>query len=216
MAGASLRVAVLLVALAASASGIGEKLAKDVANKILQRDDNRKVEMGQGKKHAQKKPAKNKVPGDRCSRQCIAHSCEAGLTLRWGKYCGIGHSGCPDEEPCDAYDSCCKGHDDCVGDKGVMDTGCHTELKQCLKTAIDADEPTWSNQCSAETIVQTMSSGMDIANLFSNSLSNQGGGAKKPFQPMKKNPKLTNKQYFGRRQEGKMAQKKYRKLGDEL
>jgi len=36
------------------------------------------------------------------------------LSIRYGKYCGIGHSGCPGEEPCDDLDACCKIHDHCV------------------------------------------------------------------------------------------------------
>ena len=40
------------------------------------------------------------------------------LSIRYGKYCGIGHSGCPGEEPCDDLDACCMVHDSCVGAKG--------------------------------------------------------------------------------------------------
>jgi hypothetical protein len=36
--------------------------------------------------------------------------------MRYGKYCGILYSGCPGEKPCDALDSCCMIHDNCVAD----------------------------------------------------------------------------------------------------
>lgn len=38
--------------------------------------------------------------------------------IRYGKYCGVGWTGCPGEKPCDDVDACCKIHDDCVGNTG--------------------------------------------------------------------------------------------------
>lgn len=38
--------------------------------------------------------------------------------IRYGKYCGVGWSGCPGEKPCDDLDACCKIHDECVDKKG--------------------------------------------------------------------------------------------------
>ena len=35
--------------------------------------------------------------------------------LRYGKYCGIGYTGCPGEKPCDGLDACCQDHDACIG-----------------------------------------------------------------------------------------------------
>ena len=35
--------------------------------------------------------------------------------LWYGKYCGIGYTGCPGEKPCDGLDACCKDHDACIG-----------------------------------------------------------------------------------------------------
>lgn len=77
-----------------------------------------------------------------CTRKCIAQNCDSKITffwsflwflrnffsffslltwmfvsalsIRYGKYCGIGHSGCPGEEPCDDLDACCMVHDSCV------------------------------------------------------------------------------------------------------
>jgi hypothetical protein len=38
--------------------------------------------------------------------------------IRYGKYCGVGWSGCDGEEPCDDLDACCRDHDHCVDKKG--------------------------------------------------------------------------------------------------
>jgi len=40
------------------------------------------------------------------------------IGIRYGKYCGVGWSGCPGEKPCDDLDDCCRLHDDCVEKKG--------------------------------------------------------------------------------------------------
>lgn len=40
--------------------------------------------------------------------------------IRYGKYCGVGWSGCPGEKPCDDLDACCKIHDECVEKKGTV------------------------------------------------------------------------------------------------
>lgn len=41
------------------------------------------------------------------------------IGIRYGKYCGVGWSGCPGEKPCDDLDACCKIHDDCVEKNGT-------------------------------------------------------------------------------------------------
>ena len=38
--------------------------------------------------------------------------------IRYGKFCGVGWTGCPGEKPCDDLDACCKIHDECVEKKG--------------------------------------------------------------------------------------------------
>lgn len=40
------------------------------------------------------------------------------LGIRYGKFCGVGWTGCPGEKPCDDLDACCKIHDECVEKKG--------------------------------------------------------------------------------------------------
>ncbi|XVF88689.1 hypothetical protein PTKIN_Ptkin19aG0070400 [Pterospermum kingtungense] len=53
----------------------------------------------------------------KCSRTCVAENCNS-VGIRYGKYCGVGWSGCPGEKPCDDLDACCKIHDECVEKKG--------------------------------------------------------------------------------------------------
>lgn len=38
----------------------------------------------------------------------------------------------PGEEPCDEADACCKQHDECVGEKHVLDSECHADFLACL------------------------------------------------------------------------------------
>uniref|UniRef100_A0A0A9DVB1 PLA21 n=1 Tax=Arundo donax TaxID=35708 RepID=A0A0A9DVB1_ARUDO len=54
-----------------------------------------------------------------CSRSCAALNCDS-VGIRYGKYCGVGWSGCDGEEPCDDLDACCRDHDHCVDKKGCV------------------------------------------------------------------------------------------------
>lgn len=51
--------------------------------------------------------------------ELLGFSCLA-VGIRYGKYCGVGWSGCPGERPCDDLDACCKIHDECVEKKGII------------------------------------------------------------------------------------------------
>ncbi|XP_020581364.1 uncharacterized protein LOC110025292 isoform X5 [Phalaenopsis equestris] len=53
-----------------------------------------------------------KVEGS-CSRYCVAENCDT-FGIRYGKFCGVGWSGCPGEKPCDDLDACCMAHDECA------------------------------------------------------------------------------------------------------
>ncbi|WMV37881.1 hypothetical protein MTR67_031266 [Solanum verrucosum] len=55
----------------------------------------------------------------RCSKTCVAENCNS-IGIRYGKYCGVGWSGCPGEKPCDDLDACCKIHDECVEKNGTI------------------------------------------------------------------------------------------------
>ncbi|KAL5573033.1 hypothetical protein UlMin_022630 [Ulmus minor] len=63
----------------------------------------------------------------RCSKTCVAENCNS-VGIRYGKYCGVGWTGCPGEKPCDDLDACCKIHDECVTDKGKCFMGCGTHI----------------------------------------------------------------------------------------
>ncbi|KAG8060505.1 hypothetical protein GUJ93_ZPchr0002g24063 [Zizania palustris] len=60
-------------------------------------------------------------PPPLCSRSCAALNCDS-VGIRYGKYCGVGWSGCDGEEPCDDLDACCRDHDHCVDKKGETTT----------------------------------------------------------------------------------------------
>ncbi|XP_073011574.1 probable phospholipase A2 homolog 1 [Typha latifolia] len=102
----------------------------------------------------------------RCSRSCVAESCDS-VGIRYGKYCGVGWSGCPGEKPCDDLDACCKDHDECVEKKGLMSVRCHEKFKSCIKKVKKSKKAGFSKDCPYETAMPTMIQGMDMAILFS-------------------------------------------------
>ncbi|KAK9199547.1 hypothetical protein WN944_014739 [Citrus x changshan-huyou] len=68
----------------------------------------------------------------KCSRTCVAENCNS-VGIRYGKYCGVGWSGCPREKPCDDLDACYKIHDECVDKKGLTNIKCQEKFKRCIK-----------------------------------------------------------------------------------
>lgn len=54
-----------------------------------------------------------------CATTCQERNCGSS-GQRYGKYCGIGHTGCSGEAPCDAVDACCREHDLCVSGLAVI------------------------------------------------------------------------------------------------
>lgn len=54
------------------------------------------------------------------------------IGIRYGKYCGVGWTGCPGEKPCDDLDACCKIHDECVERKGNFQTSFNDACILCL------------------------------------------------------------------------------------
>ncbi|KAM7256478.1 hypothetical protein ACFE04_012219 [Oxalis oulophora] len=101
-----------------------------------------------------------------CSRSCVAENCNT-IGIRYGKYCGVGWSGCPGEKPCDDLDACCKIHDDCVDKKGMANIKCHQKFKNCIKKVHKSGKPGFSRECTYDIAVPTMTQGMDMAILFS-------------------------------------------------
>ncbi|KAL9324693.1 hypothetical protein ACSQ67_009550 [Phaseolus vulgaris] len=101
-----------------------------------------------------------------CSTTCIAEQCDT-IGIRYGKYCGVGYSGCPGEKPCDDLDACCMAHDDCVGKLGMTHVKCHETLKACLMKELKSGKVGFSKECPYTTAAPTMIRGMDLAILLS-------------------------------------------------
>ncbi|KAJ4838682.1 hypothetical protein Tsubulata_003114 [Turnera subulata] len=101
-----------------------------------------------------------------CSRTCVTQNCDS-IRLRYGKYCGVGHTGCRGEPPCDDVDACCRVHDECTGIKGVTSIKCHQQLIRCVKRARKSRKPGFSRVCPVSTIVPAIIRGMNMAILGS-------------------------------------------------
>ncbi|WOK94799.1 hypothetical protein Cni_G03504 [Canna indica] len=101
-----------------------------------------------------------------CSKRCVAENCNT-IGIRYGKFCGVGWTGCPGEKPCDELDACCKIHDECVEKKGMMSVRCHEKFKTCMKKVKKSGKIGFSKECSYEKAMPTMIQGMDMAILFS-------------------------------------------------
>ncbi|CAN1185536.1 Probable phospholipase A2 homolog 1, partial [Linum perenne] len=101
-----------------------------------------------------------------CSRTCVVENCDS-FGIRYGKYCGLGWTGCPGEKPCDDLDACCKIHDNCVGKKGLTNIKCHQKFKACAKRVQKSGKLGFSNQCTYERAIPTMLNGIDMGILLS-------------------------------------------------
>ena len=90
-----------------------------------------------------------------CADSCFEVNCDK-IDIRYGKYCGVGHGGCTDEEPCDSVDRCCKGHDECVTMAGVSKAKrCHQDFIACLGSVWDKKDG-FSTRCPYETVIPVM------------------------------------------------------------
>ncbi|KAK6151904.1 hypothetical protein DH2020_014539 [Rehmannia glutinosa] len=87
--------------------------------------------------------------------------------MRYGKYCGVGWSGCPGEKPCDDLDACCQLHDQCVDRYGVTNIECHEECKRCVRRVEKSGKVGFSNNCPYSAAVPTLVQCMDVALLLS-------------------------------------------------
>ncbi|KAL9242030.1 hypothetical protein vseg_016075 [Gypsophila vaccaria] len=101
-----------------------------------------------------------------CSKKCVALNCD-NMGIRYGKYCGVGHSGCPGEKPCDDLDSCCQIHDNCVEKQGMTNVKCHEKFKRCIKKVQKSSKAGFSKDCPYDIAVPTMVQGMDLAIMMS-------------------------------------------------
>ncbi|XP_055822365.1 probable phospholipase A2 homolog 1 [Solanum dulcamara] len=101
-----------------------------------------------------------------CSKTCVAENCNS-IGIRYGKYCGLGWSGCPGEKPCDDLDACCKIHDECVENNGMTNVKCHEKFKRCIKKVQKSGKVGFTRDCPYDVAVPTMVQGMDMAIMFS-------------------------------------------------
>ncbi|KAH7279546.1 hypothetical protein KP509_37G023900 [Ceratopteris richardii] len=101
-----------------------------------------------------------------CSRECAEVQCNS-LGIRYGKFCGVGWTGCADERPCDDLDNCCKEHDLCVEKKGMTEISCHKNFKKCMRKVVKLGKRGFSKKCPYEVVVPLMIQGMDMAIMFS-------------------------------------------------
>lgn len=102
----------------------------------------------------------------RCSKTCVTENCNS-IGIRYGKYCGVGWSGCPGEKPCDDLDACCKIHDECVEKNGMTNVKCHEKFKRCIMKVQKSGKVGFSRDCPYDVAVPTMVQGMDMAIMFS-------------------------------------------------
>ncbi|KAM0895807.1 hypothetical protein ACQ4PT_021772 [Festuca glaucescens] len=105
-------------------------------------------------------------PPPPCSRSCASLNCDS-VGIRYGKFCGVGWSGCEGEEPCDDLDACCRDHDYCVEKKGLMSIKCHEKFKNCMRKVKKAGKTGFSIKCPYELAMATMTQGMDMAIMLS-------------------------------------------------
>lgn len=101
-----------------------------------------------------------------CSKTCVAEKCNS-IGIRYGKYCGVGWSGCPGEKPCDDLDACCKIHDECVEKNGMTNVKCHEKFKRCIRKVHKSGKVGFTRDCPYDVAVPTMVQGMDMAIMFS-------------------------------------------------
>ncbi|XP_024358604.1 phospholipase A2-alpha isoform X1 [Physcomitrium patens] len=103
-----------------------------------------------------------------CSRECESRHCQDPIKLRYGKYCGIGYTGCESEVPCDGIDSCCKSHDICIGPnlENYVNRTCNDQLKKCVEKFQDSNMTQFNGStCSASAIEEVIITSMNIATL---------------------------------------------------
>ncbi|KAG0600242.1 hypothetical protein M758_11G018200 [Ceratodon purpureus] len=107
-----------------------------------------------------------------CSSTCESQHCSDPLKLRYGKYCGIGYSGCEGQAPCDGIDSCCLTHDNCIGSnlQNYVNQTCNNALKNCVEQFKTANLPQFSgSNCSATEVEGVIVVSMDAATIVGNS-----------------------------------------------
>ncbi|BBN12498.1 secretory phospholipase A2 [Marchantia polymorpha subsp. ruderalis] len=104
-----------------------------------------------------------------CKTVCESEHCKDPVRLKYGKYCGVGYTGCSGQSPCDGLDACCQTHDNCVGSnnlKNYVDTQCSNALLNCVETWDASNSAQFAgNTCPREDVVNTISGVMKLATI---------------------------------------------------
>ncbi|KAL3744389.1 hypothetical protein ACJRO7_013630 [Eucalyptus globulus] len=82
----------------------------------------------------------------KCEAEIIIENDTVPPFLRYGKYCGLLHSGCPEERPYDGLDACCMKHDICIQAKN--NEFWHQFLQIFFIESIDITNDYLSQKCS--------------------------------------------------------------------
>ncbi|XP_011621207.1 phospholipase A2-alpha isoform X2 [Amborella trichopoda] len=93
-----------------------------------------------------------------CSSVCESDYCSVPPLLRYGKYCGLGYSGCPGEGPCDGLDACCQTHDNCVQAKNdYLSQECNQEFLDCISEFRASGRPSFEgNKCDVQEVIDVI------------------------------------------------------------
>ncbi|KAI8573690.1 hypothetical protein RHMOL_Rhmol01G0296800 [Rhododendron molle] len=103
---------------------------------------------------------------EKCSRTCESQNCGVAPLLRYGKYCGVLYSGCPEEQPCDGLDNCCMRHDACVkaNNNDYLNTVCSQNFLRCVnKFKRRRRMPFKGNTCSIDQVTNVMTTAINFA-----------------------------------------------------
>ncbi|KAH8969224.1 hypothetical protein BDL97_02G022800 [Sphagnum fallax] len=101
-----------------------------------------------------------------CSNTCESQNCDDPFDLRYGKYCGIGYTGCSGAVPCDGLDRCCMVHDRCIGSQltNYLNKTCNSNLRSCIEAFKNSGNATFAGaNCSASDVETVAITAMDIA-----------------------------------------------------
>ncbi|KAL3685245.1 hypothetical protein R1sor_003267 [Riccia sorocarpa] len=107
-----------------------------------------------------------------CSSVCESSHCKDPPELRYGKYCGVGYTGCSGQAPCDGLDACCQAHDNCVGSGDLanyVNTGCSDQLLNCVDSWDKSNAAQFTgNTCDRGDVVDTIADVMKLIILNGN------------------------------------------------
>jgi len=109
---------------------------------------------------------------NQCSTSCHERDC-GNFGIKYGKYCGVGNTGCAGEIPCDDVDACCKDHDYCVEKSGVFSSGCHKTFISCVEQYLKSSSQGFSKLCPYEKIIPVMKQGIEMTMAFTGGMSNE-------------------------------------------